>query len=100
MPGSQQSLDIQDADARMFGHGARAGQTFGKRRHPFFGLQWILRRHQPPHLIQSKAGEGEKRDVTMAGMGRVEGATQQSHPPGRSAAERRGGVRSEAQGRT
>jgi hypothetical protein len=74
-------------------HGA--GKPLGKRCHAALRLQWILRRHQPPYLVEAEALQRLEADVEMAGMRWVEGAAQEADAPRRQLAEA-----GRAQGRT
>ena len=46
------------------------------------GLQGILRRDQPPDLIQTQFLDRQLRQMNMTGMGRVKRASQYSNPQG------------------
>jgi len=60
-------------------------------------LQGILRRDEPPDLVEAEPLQRFKADVTVAGMGRVERPAQQPDARRRRLAE---AERSEVQGRT
>ena len=54
-------------------------QTIRQRRHVIVTLQWVLRAHQPPDLIQIKAVKGQPCYKQMALMRRVERPAHQAH---------------------
>ena len=58
----------------------RRRQAFFVRRHAALGFKRILRRYQPPQLIQSELFDGLETDMQMARMRRVEGAAEQADP--------------------
>src|SRR6185437_14293042 len=78
---------------RMARHAAGRGQALGEGRHALHGLQRILRRDQPPDIVEPEPLERQAAEMQMAGMRRVEGAAEQADAraprrPGRVAAER------------
>lgn len=91
----------------MPGAGAGAGQALGQRRHPGGRLERVLRRDQPPDLVEGQTPQGLAAELQVPLVGRVEGATQQADPPPRrrQVAAKRGGEDGDsllptAQGRT
>jgi hypothetical protein len=73
-------------------------QPKGERRHAGDRLQGVLRRDQPPHLVEREAPGGEQAQMQMAAMGGVERAAQQ--PDAAMPAGARPARASGAQGRT
>lgn len=69
---AQFALDGRNADRRAPRLRPGRGHAGGKRGHARTRLQWIARRHQPPHLIQPQRGERHEADAAMAPMGGVE----------------------------
>ncbi len=95
-------FEVEHADARIARDGSGLLQAFGKGRHAGDGLQRILRRHQPPDLVEMKPLQGFEADMAMAFMGRVERAAEKTDPGLRQMAERRSmdALRVVPQGRT
>ncbi len=95
-------LDIKHADAWVVGERGGLLQPLSERCHADDGLQRILRRDQPPDLVEAKPLEGFEADMTMAFMRRVEGSAQEPDPPLRRMAEHRSveALRVLPQGRT
>jgi len=91
-----------DANARMPAIGARLLQTVAQRRHAGDGLERVLRRDQPPHLVEIEALQGFEADMAMAFMRRIEGPAEQADPPFRQMAEMQapGAIEPASQGRT
>lgn len=56
----------------------RLREPFRERRHALDRLQWVLRRNQPPDLIEIQMLQCQIADVQMAAMGRVERPAQQT----------------------
>lgn len=53
--GAEAALEIEHADARVVRECLGLSEALGKRRHAGDGLQGVLRRDQPPHLIEAEA---------------------------------------------
>ena len=49
--------------------------------HAIFRLERILRRHQPPYLVQFQELDGKQADVKMTLVGRIERAPQEADTP-------------------
>jgi hypothetical protein len=84
---AESRLEIEDADARITGDARRHGDALFKGPHAGGGLQRILRRDQPPDLVETKALQRLAADVQMALMRRVERAAEQPDTPLRQMAE-------------
>jgi hypothetical protein len=67
---------IKDPNARIAGDAHRTRDALCKRRHAGDGLQRILRRDQPPDLVEAEALQGFEADMAMAVMSRVERAAE------------------------
>jgi hypothetical protein len=95
-------LEIEHADAWVARDGSGLLQALGEGRHAGDGLQRILRRDQPPYLVEPKPLQGFEADMAMALMGRVERAAEKTDPPLRQMAEHRPmeALRALPQGRT
>ena len=77
---ARQQLGRVDADARMMADDlAGAGDARGERLHAIAGLQRVLRRDQPDHLVQLQASQRRLGDVGVALVRRVEAAAEQPH---------------------
>ncbi len=64
-------------DAGVESNAAGAGEALVEGGHGGDRLERVLRRHQPPDLIQGEAAQCQAADVQMAFMGRIEGAAQE-----------------------
>lgn len=93
-------LEIGDLDARMARQGPGALEAVAKRCHAFDRLQRILRRDQPPDLVEVETLQRLEADMVMAGMGGIEGAAQQADAPGAPVGERGWKREARRQGRT
>ena len=81
-------LEIEHADAPIGrGQCLGAGETIGKLAHAGDRLQRILRRHQPPDLVEAEPLQRLAADMEMALMRRVERAAEQADAPLRQMAE-------------
>src|SRR5206468_12870329 len=76
---TQFMLKRRDPYAGVFCKRTGAAQTVLQCSHASHGLQGILRRHQPPDLIQPKLPQGRTADLKVSGMGGIEGTTEDSH---------------------
>ena len=76
--GAELGLDVGDMDRGMMRHIAGTLHALGKRRHALHGLERVLRRYEPPHLVQFKPAHGHQADMPVALMGRVERAAEQA----------------------
>jgi hypothetical protein len=56
-------------------------EALGEGRHAKGGLQWVLRRHQPPHFVKIEGTQRQAADVQVAAMRRVERAAEQPDAP-------------------
>ena len=71
-------FEIADNDAPITGGDPpRSFEPRRKRRHAGDGLQWVLRRDQPPHLVEIEPFEGGQAQMQMTGVSRVERAAKQ-----------------------
>jgi hypothetical protein len=69
---AEPTLEIADDDASVSGGDPPSLlQSEGERRHAGDRLQRVLRRHQPPYLVQREAPEREQAQMQMAVMGRL-----------------------------
>ncbi len=84
---SQLRLDGRGAQPGMAARAFGAGQPLGQTRHAGDRLERVLRRDQPPHLVEVEQPEGELGEMAMARMGGIERAAEQTHAPWRLAAE-------------
>src|SRR5260221_13277835 len=104
--GAEPRLDVGDLDARILRQRRGRGEALGERRHAAHRLQWVLRRDQPPHLIEREPSQRLAADMEMAAMGRIERAAEEPDaapaPIAERARERQdgGARRGFAQGRT
>jgi hypothetical protein len=73
-------------------------QPYRERGHAGNRLQRVLRRDEPPNLVEVEVFERQKAEVQMAAMGRIERAAQQ--PDAAMPPRRRPSLRGGAQGRT
>src|SRR6185312_8977320 len=71
-------LDVEHADAAIAGKLARRGETLGQGCHAAHRLQRVLRRHQPPDLVEVEALQRLAADMEMAFMRRVEGPAEKA----------------------
>src|SRR5579872_2167946 len=94
---TEPAFDVQDTDARVADRGACVGQPPRRRRHVFGRLERILRRHQPPHLVEPEPPQRLKAQLYVAAMGRIERAAEQADAARRRMAD---AERGERQGRT
>src|SRR5262249_22518976 len=78
------------------GDPSRLLQPIGERSHAGSRLQRVLRRDQPPHLVEVEVFEGKPAQMQMAAMGGVERTAQQPNP----AMAARSAASGSAQGRT
>ena len=76
--GAEPALDVGDADAPVPGDGARAVEPARQLGHSGAGFQRVLRRHQPPHLVEREALERQERDVAVPVMRRIERPAEQT----------------------
>ena len=93
---AKSGLEIKDPNAAIGADAPRAGDTCFQRRRALYRLQRILRRDQPPHLVEAEALQGFEADMAVARMRRVERAAEQADAALRQMAETGNG----AQGRT
>ena len=66
---------------RVAGQLTRRRQALIEGRHAALGFKRILRRHQPPQLIQCEPFDRLQADMEMAFMGRVKGAAKEADAP-------------------
>jgi hypothetical protein len=78
--GAEPGLDIGDPEPGVQGQAAGAGQALGEGRHAARLLERVLRRDQPPHLVEAEPAQGLETDPVMALMGRIERAAEQPDP--------------------
>jgi hypothetical protein len=86
---AERGLDIRNPDMRMLRDGGGLRQPFRERRHARDRLQRVLRRDQPPDLVQVQMLQRQIADVQMAAMGRVERPAQQADLAGPAIAQAR-----------
>lgn len=94
---AEPSLELEHADAGVARQPRRGPEPPRQGGHATLRLQGILRRDEPPDLVEAEPLQRFKADVTVAGMGRVERPAQQPDARRRRLAE---AERSEVQGRT
>ena len=94
--GAEPRLQRQHPQARVTGDRRRPGHALGQRRHAGLGLERVLRRDQPPDLVQLQPLQRLQADVAVAGVRRIERAAEQAHP---ELAARRAQARPAAAGR-
>src|SRR5260221_5828258 len=70
--GAEPRLDVGDLDARILRQRRGRGEALGERRHAAHRLQRILRRDQPPDLIEREPSQRLAADMEMAAIGRVQ----------------------------
>ena len=75
---AEAALYIAHVESAVSRRGPRGGEALVERRHPGPGLERILRRDQPPDLVQAQALERQQADVAVALMGGIEGAAEQA----------------------
>src|SRR5579871_3773173 len=95
--GAEPRFEVEDPDPWMAGQTDRLGAALLEVGHAALRLQRVLRRDQPPDLVEIEALQRFETDVAMTGMGRIEGAAEEADAPGRRRAEKR---LPRAQGRT
>lgn len=71
-------LDISGADAAPPRHMASAGKAGLKRCHPLDRLEWIARRHQPPHLVERQRVDRGQAQPPVPAMRRIERSTEEA----------------------
>ena len=74
--GAKQQLGCTDPDAGVTGDLPRTGDAARQRLHAVVALQRVLRRDQPPDLVEAQAPQGFQADVTMPVMGWIERSAQ------------------------
>ena len=70
--GTEFRFEVADMNAGMTSHESGVFEALNKRGHAVAGLEWILRRDQPPQFIEGKIFQRQQADVAMAFMSRVE----------------------------
>ena len=75
---AEQQFGRIDPDAGMTGELARARHAGRQRLHAVVALQRVLRRDQPPDLVEAEPPQRLEADVAMAFMGRIERAAQEA----------------------
>lgn len=83
--GAETILDIGNADPRMPGHDSRAGHACGQGGHSRRRFKGILRRYEPPDLVQIQPSQGFQADMPVPVMRRVERSSQKADAPPRKA---------------
>jgi len=92
--GAEPRLDIGHLDALVGHHRGGGRHPIGERRHAADRFQRVLRRDQPPDLVEPEPSQRLAADVQMAVMGGVERAAEQPDAAPPPVAER-GGEREE-----
>src|SRR5216684_1278595 len=87
---TQPRLDIGDLDARIVDDGCGGSDALDQRGHAAHRLQRVLRRDEPPDLVEAEAAQRLAADMQMAAVGRVERAAEQADAPSSPIAKRRG----------
>src|ERR1700712_882965 len=82
-------LDVHHDDARMARHEAGTAHAVAQARHALRRFQRILRRHQPPDLVEAEPLQRHLADMHMAFMRRIERAAEQPDPHARRDRPRR-----------
>jgi len=91
--GPESRLDCARHHPASVGDAAGRGQPLRQRRHAALRLQWVARRDHQPHLVETETPARQFRDVSVAGMRRVERAPQQADAAAPTVAEARDRVR-------
>jgi len=87
---AQPRLDIGNPDALVADDRRGGCDAVGERRHAVDRLQRILRRDEPPDLVELEMAQRLAADVQVAAMGRVERAAEQADTSPAAIAERGG----------
>src|SRR5437764_892599 len=81
-------LDAGDPNAVLTGRDfARLGEAVGEGSHTGGRLQRVLRRNEPPDLVEAETLQRQPADMQMAAMGRVERAAEKADAPAASGVE-------------
>lgn len=75
---AEPGLEVRSFDAGMVGDLGRHRQALGKGRHAPAGLQRVLRRYEPPDLVQPQEVDRQEADMAMAVMGGIERAAEEA----------------------
>ena len=86
---AEQQFGRVDPDAGVAGELTRARDASRQRLHAVVALQWVLRRDEPPDLVETEAPQGFQADVAMAVVGRVERSAQKADAARRIARDAR-----------
>ena len=73
-------FEVEHLDAPVVGELRRGVETPLERGHAAHRFERVLRRDQPPHLVEVEPLQRLEADMAVAGMGRVEGAAEQADP--------------------
>jgi hypothetical protein len=87
--GAEPRFEVEDPDPRVAGQAGCLGAALLEAGHAALRLQRVLRRDQPPDLVEIEALQRFETDVAVTGMGRVEGAAEEADASGRQRAEKR-----------
>jgi len=71
-------LEVRDADAGIIGAGLGGREAGLVGRHALIRFQRVLRRYQPPNLVQIETVQGGQADIQMAPVGRIERAAEKT----------------------
>ena len=82
---AEQKFGRADDNAPAVGNLARARDPGRQRLHAVIALQGVLRRDQPPYLVETEALQRLAAEVSMAVVSRVERTAQQADTPRRIA---------------
>lgn len=88
--GAQHGFDAADTDARVARGPPRARQPLGVGRHAARRLERVVRRYQPPHLVERQQVERQQADMAVSLMRGIERAAEQADAP--LAANGEGGI--------
>ena len=86
--GSEPSLEVGDGDPGMPHQGSRTGEALLEGRHALDRLQGVLRRHQPPDLVEIEPLQRLEADMKVASMSGIEGAAEKPNPSAGAARQR------------
>jgi len=74
---AETTLDIGNPNARMAGDHSRRGHPLLQPGHAFRRLERVLRRDEPPDLVQAEAAQRDNTDMPVPVMGGIEGSAEQ-----------------------
>ena len=75
---AEAAFDVADANSWMPRRGGRGRHAQSKVGHVGTGLEWVLRRYQPPDLIEGQPFQGQYANMAMPGVRRSERAAQKA----------------------